>query len=246
MWWFVCIVIGCALVARGGVPTTLPATTQPGLEFQADSPVRGWFRDLASPDNAKRDEARTQLMGLSREDLPRLKELVEKNQPLVVEQAAALHEIVVHVYLSGETYPQDTSKQGFLGLSWSPKMDEDSLRLGVPVENRLPGFPSFQMLRTGDLILGVLLRPDLPPQELPNIRTPSLRVMKQVISAAGANRDVVLEVLRQGQVLRVPLKLDPRPFLLLTEVDSFSAERLQKGEEYWQQEFVPLLRAGIS
>ena len=243
MRWFVWILIASALVARGEVPATSP-TTQPVVEFSVDSPVRTWFSELASADETKRDEARTLLMGLTRDDLPRLRELVARSRPLAAEQAAALHEIVVHVYLSGEPYAANGSK-GFLGLQ---HLDSGAFRLGTPVQSPLPGFPSCQMLRDGDLIRAVVVHPEAPSleQDLP---TPNGETLHNVIAGAGANQTVVLEILRQGQTIRVPLRLLPRPVVCdesQMDMAAFITERQQKGEEYWQREFVPLVRAGMS
>jgi hypothetical protein len=244
MRWFALIVIAAALVAQGEMPATLPATTRPAAEFNADAPPRKWFVQLASPDQQIRDEARIQLMGLSRDGLPALRKLVEKSRPLAAEQAAALHEIVVHLYLSGEPYSSDNSK-GFLGLQ---NLYEGPPRMGVPVQKRIPGFPSFQMLRPGDLILAVVLHPDSPTQEM-DLPTPNGLVLHDVIMHAGSDQTVVLQVLRQGQTLQVPLRLRPAPVLpelAPVEVEAFFANRVQKGEDYWQREFMPLLRPRIS
>src|SRR5258708_2183625 len=120
------IVLVFAGLVRAEAPSTAPST-QPVISFAADAPARGWVGDLASPEDAKREEARTNLMGLSREDLPRLRALVEENRPVAAAQAAALHEIVVQIYLSEEPYEQDFPLTGFLGLSWS--IDDASPRM---------------------------------------------------------------------------------------------------------------------
>jgi hypothetical protein len=235
-------------VALAETPATQPAT-RPATTLPADSPIRAWFTSLASPDGTQRDEAETRLMGLTRDDLPGLRALVEQSRPLAPAQVAALHDIVVQVYLSGEPYVSD-SNGGFLGLRWvnDPIRLEEAPGIGVPVDVRLIGFPSFQMLREGDLILGVLVQPKQPLQQLPNMATPTLPLLQAAISQAGANRQVILEVLRQGQTIRVPLRLMPRPKLQESPdvIESFSTERKQKGEAYWAKEFLPLLRPGVS
>src|SRR5438093_165236 len=81
--------------AIGGV-TTQPATTQPSAE------IRQCFADLASRDADKREDARIKLMGLKRDDLRALATLVGQSRPLAAAQAAALQEIVTHVFLAGE------------------------------------------------------------------------------------------------------------------------------------------------
>jgi len=221
----VLMIAGTALAAAAA-PSTQPAIGQ-------------WFAGLASADADQREQSRTNLLGLSRGDLPRLRELVEQNRPLAPSQMVALHDIVVHLYLSGEPYASDASS-GFLGLWWPDAELLAPPRLGVPVEQRVPGFAGFQMLREGDLILGVLIWPDAPLQQLPNLVTPSYSVLTRAIQAAGANQDIVLEVLRQGQRIRIPVHLRPRPTL----PDVTQWEKL--GEDYWQAQFLPLLRSGVS
>jgi hypothetical protein len=237
MWRSTVIVLmfaGAALAAPG--PATSPST-------QPD--IARWFAGLASPDADLREQSRTNLLGLSRGDLPRLHDLVEQNRPLAPSQMAALHDIVVHLYLSGETYPSDP-KYGVLGLRWLYTIDVP--RLGVPVEQRLPGFGGFQMLHDGDLILGIFVQPDAPLQQLPNLETPSITVLRSGIENVGSRRDIELEVLRQGQRIRVPIRLRPRPIEPDTDPgkEAFFDQWQKKGEDYWQNQFLPLLRPGVS
>jgi hypothetical protein len=233
-------ILTCGCVVFAEAPRTAPAT-QP-VPFAADAPARNWFAELASPEDNKREEARTNLMGLTRNDLPRLRALVEQSRPLAASQVAALHEIVIQIYLSGESYPPAFPVTGFLGLSW-PQGTDPGTRLGVLVQTRFPGFPSFRMLRDGDLILGVLLNPNAPLEVGPNTTTQDLGRLMGAIGAAGANREVVLDVLRQGQEIKVPLQLKPHPLLEIgADPTDFFDRRQQKAEEYWRTEFVPLLR----
>jgi hypothetical protein len=232
MWRSTVIVLvfaGSALTAPAPPPAP---STQPG--------IAQWFAGLASPDADLREQSRTNLLGLSRSDLPRLRELIEQNQPLAPAQMAALHDIVIQLYLSGEPYQSD-GQDGFIGLRWH---EADESGLGVSVDQRIPGFSGFQMLRDGDLILGVALRPDGALQ-----LTPAVNVLVETIKNASPRRDIQLEVLRQGQRIRVPMHLRPKPTLSdLTDdgIDSYFAQWQKKGEDYWQQQFLPLLRPGVS
>ncbi len=221
------LIFAGASLAAATAPSTQPAIGQ-------------WFAGLASPDAEQREQSRTNLLSLSRDDLPQLLEIVEKNRPLAPAQLAALHDIVIQVYLSGETYETD-GKDGFIGLRWH--MDDMS-GMGAPVDQRIPGFAGFQMLRDGDLILGVFLRPDASLQ-----LTPTVEVLVSAIQFAGSRRDIELEVLRQGQRIRVPIHLRSKPTLSkLTEadIDAFFDQWRKKGEDYWQTHFLPLLRPGAS
>jgi len=244
---FVVLIAGAILAdepATQAVPATEPST-QPTVPRAT---IRGWFSDLASPDAARREEAQVQLMGLSRDDLPTLKLVVQESRPLAPAQVAALHDIVLQVYLSGEQYETDPLHHGFLGLHWS--MEEartaDSGTLGVPVEERLLGFPSFRVLRQNDLILAVLIHPDEPAQQLPNTTTPTGNILVDVVGKTVPNQEIWLEVLRQGQVIRIPIRVMPRPRLLNDEmIDVFINERVKKAEDFWKKQFDPLLRSAV-
>ncbi len=233
----------------------LPATqasTQPAAELPANSPIRTWLNNLASPDASVREQAQTQLMGISRSELDGLRLLIQKTS-LVPAQVNALHDIVTHAFLAGETY-EAAPGQAFLGIRWyTPDVDDLNIgppRLGVPVEQRIPGFPSFQSLRNGDLILGVLVEPNAPIQQLPNMQTPTRRLLITAVSQAGSAKVLVLQILRQGQPLRVPVRLAPKPVELagndIGHVEQFLSDRMQRAEEFWQANFVPLLRQNVS
>jgi hypothetical protein len=233
----VIVSILAAICLAADAPSTQPTPSQS-------------FANLASPDADLREQAKSQLLGLQRSDLPALRELVEQNRPLAPAQMAALHDIVVHLYLSGEPYDSDPDF-GFIGLRWTDMdMINDIPRLGVPVGTRLPGFPGFQLLRDGDLILGVFLQPNSPLQQWPNRYTTSIRMLQLGIEAAGNQRDIVLLVLRQGQRMRIPVRLRPKmkiPNLAAaTDVETYFLQWQKKGEDYWQAQFLPLLRPGVS
>jgi hypothetical protein len=57
-----------------------------------------------------------------------------------------------------------------------------------------------------------------------------------------------LEVLRQGQRIRVPIRLRPKPIEPDTDPgkEAFFDQWQKKGEDYWQNQFLPLLRPGVS
>jgi hypothetical protein len=233
-----------AAVRAEPAPATAP-TTEPTTQPISDDLIRQWFSDLASPDSTVRDNAQTSLMGLSRDDLSRLRLRVQRDAPLAPAQIAVLHDIVVQVYLSSQTYPVDAN-QGFLGLSWPVDFDRVQLRQGVPVVNRLPGCPAFRWLRDGDLILGITVEPRIAlPTSVPR-PTPSQQILQEIIEQAGPDRLITLDVLRQGQQIRVSLHLRPRPMVPLQTDQDFLDRWQHDGEAYWQAQFVPLLQAGIS
>jgi hypothetical protein len=239
-------------------PATQP-TTQPSDELAASSPIRGWFRQLADPDPKIRDRAKTDLMGISADDLPRLRQLVIESQPLSPAQSGALYDIVIQSYLANQPYrvwgntyanASGTGNPYFLGIVWTAEIvDNEPPRRGAIIEDRLPGFPSYRFLRTGDMILGVYIHPDRPLKELPNMETHTRIALKTALSNQLEGRDFVLEVLRDGETIRVPVTLAPRPIdadtLAPGAVQAFNAIRVDSAEAYFNENFAPLVDQNI-
>ena len=236
--------------ARPNPPATQPTapadfTEPPVPPLAPTSPIRTSLANLASPDAAQRDAAATALMGLDRTQLWQLHDLLHDTNGIAPAQAAALHQIVIHDYLATEPYVTDPG--GFLGLmSTDYQPIDEPPRLGVPVDELEVGFPSFRMLRRGDLILAVLVDPDAPATQLPNMLTPDFATLQVAISKAGADHEIALDVLRGGQRIRIRLKLAPRPRLSLASPRIFFNERLQQAEAFWQHTFLPLLQQRVS
>jgi hypothetical protein len=121
------------------------------------------------------------------------------------------------------------------------------LPAGVIVDNRLPGFSAYRMLRNGDLILSISC-PDLP--EDPN-RAPTddphehrVRSSMEIISLVrtlSAGHTVMVQLLRSGQRMRVPITLGPRPIALPETpgpaYQQYWQQRLDKAAEYWTANF---------
>lgn len=248
------LVIAVAAALMGGTRAALadPVATQPAATTQpvaaADPPaglMRQWFTELASDDSNQRDHAQLQLLGLPRSSLDRLRSLVQENRPLPPAQVAALHEIVMHVFLSGEDYPANP-EMGSLGVypDESPFDVNNTERIGVRIDHRIPGFPAYQFLKDGDLVLGIRAGPDAPVQ-----LTPTFSILAQVVGTVGVRQEISLDVLRQGQRMRIDVPLRPRLVILDPAGGGllrFVADWRQKGEDYWQREFVPLVRPGVS
>jgi hypothetical protein len=238
--------------------TTAPST-QPVESFPPDSPFRKTFTRLADPDPKVRDQARQDLMGLKSEDLPKLRQLVVEHLPLSPDQLAALRDIVMQAYLAEEKYRAgdnssnttgvETDSNGteapfFLGLRWDPEIIVASdARLGVTVDERLPGFPSYRFLRKGDMILGVWIHPTEPLPKQPDWLTPTDTALKDAIRTSPRTQDVIVQLIRNGQQMTVPIKMAPKPSDADASPDSlqtFKALRAQRAETYWQENFAPL------
>jgi len=95
------------VVALGARP---PATTQ------SSDQIRAWYLQLADRDPEVREQARINLMGIKRRDLPALEKVVADSRPVRASQAAVLYDIVTHVHMAGEPYKVAPNTGGFLGL----------------------------------------------------------------------------------------------------------------------------------
>ena len=226
-------------------PAERPLTSQEQKERERAATLRQWFDELDDADAAVREAARQKLMGMRREDLPTFRKLVQESLPLMPTQAAVLRPIVNHVFLTGEKY-DTTQLEGFLGV----RMQETSVRLpaadgadafapavGVVVVERYPGFAGGRMLLDGDVILGIVERPD--------VRTMGTYEFTMVIKAVTPGSTVHLQVIRQGQIIRVPVAPDPRPFEADTLMPDLISTRQREAEKYWEREFAPVIKEGV-
>jgi hypothetical protein len=228
-----------------GAPTTAPATRPVGR-------VQALFEQLLAAESGVRERARVELMGLSRDDLETLRHVVQTSGPPTAQQAAVLHDIVVHVFLATDPYEASRPPAGFLGvrLPMDPAggiaLPEDTaLKVGdpdtgVPIAEAIPGFCGFRHLQAGDVVLGV----DAPQWT----RTPNSPELIDAISQTPPGRKITLHVLRQGRVMQIALRLSARPRVandpLATKL--FIDDRQQRAEEYWHDRFSPLLDRGMS
>jgi C-terminal processing protease CtpA/Prc len=229
---FFCVV-SCDVVSFAATPATTPS-----------DPISTWFSDLANRDASVREQARLNLMGISRDDLDKLRKLVETRRPLAPGQAMAIREIVDQVYLATEPYEPMEGAPGFLGVPLSTSQvvvdpgDEDS-QLGMVVASRIRGFCAFRYLQDGDVILKVEDHP--------------VRISKDLSDAVSVHHGgdtIQIQVLRGGQKLDVSIKLDARPIWAPQMAVAFNTpdilrERQRKADEYWDKYFAPLLDAGL-
>lgn len=250
------VVIAVAVMAERSVlaePTTQPTTAPSDVHL-----ISRWFSELASSDAAVRDAARAHLMRLDRADLPILQQLVRRSRPLTPAQAAALRPVVEEIFLAGEPYKKEPT-QGFLGIIMDqsglgardlqqPNDDAQghrnngvggaSVASGVVIADRFPGFCASRSLHDGDVILGTA-----EPAQAFN----SPDDLKFAIGSLQPGAVVRLQVLRHGQVVEVPLRLDCKPAEVdsLEAAESFRRERAEKFEQYWHGTFAPLLKESV-
>jgi hypothetical protein len=231
-------------------PTTASSATRPSISLAPTTQERrdqmhSWFAALSNPDPRERDEARQSLLTLERDDLPALHALVEASRPVSPSQAAALHDIVVHVYLSGEDYLK--SEKGFLGVKPADAMatvegEENEQRAhplrGTIVLDRVPGFVGFRSFQNGDIIIAIKERPETTLEKASDFT--------DIIKEQTAGTVLHMEIMRQMRKMVLIIKLDARPPGDALEVDEAINVMEKAGEAYWDREFAPLVSGGVS
>jgi len=220
-------------------------STQPAGQIQKS------FDELADADGQVRDAARVALMGLSRDDLQALREVVEKSRPLAAAQAVALHDIVTHVYLAGENN-RSVSNSGFLGVRLAPirengmivAADDQTVDTGevsgVLIRECMPGFSGFRYLREGDVVLGI--------KQPIQMRTPQQQDLINAVSAVPPQGTIRLEVLRQGRVTEISFRISARPREADDQVltEELLNRRRAQAEQFWREHFSRLVSENVS
>ena len=204
-----------------------------GAEVATTEQMRRWVAGLMDVDPGVREQSRAALMGLSREELGALAAVVNDFRPLEAPLVQVLKDVVEHVYLTGSEYEQE--EKGFLGITM-PVRIEQTARLEVVVESRMPGFVGYRMLQDGDAILDIEEHPLAQPAER--------NVFCDVVRTIRPGRVVHFKVLRRGRVVRVPIQLDPRPkdktgvaFEYEGRVQELLAQRAAEAEAFWKRAF---------
>jgi hypothetical protein len=224
-----------SLAAFAQAPATQPAVNEHTLVQ--------WLAELDAKSPDTRSAAAAKLMRVSRSDLPALKKAVERSRPISPEQVSVLHDVVIHVWLTGEGYPP--RDEGFLGISLVPTdpWDTDDSNAGVMVVNRMPGFAAYGALLDGDLIVEI--------QEIPGIRFNMVEEFAGAISRYKPGRQINLVVQRGGKQIVVPIRLSARPAAAGdlrrgNTMDTLLGERIIAAEKYYEQNFARLLGEEIS
>jgi len=230
----------CAVCAQGA--QRLDATTAPAAPDVQLEQFHHWVADLNDADAARREEAFGRLLGLNRADLPALRQVAGEFQPLSPSQAAALRQVVVHVFLTGETYEANRTA-GFLGVRLGDVIEFNTAgddrqsagpRAGVVIIDRMPGFCGYRALRDGDIIVAIADRPATPIL--------SLETLRVVIQSFAAGQTIRMQVIRHGQMVRTEAVLDGTPLQVnQATLEDILRQRQEKAQEYWNRHFGGLL-----
>lgn len=234
----------CLLLAPAGLAWAAPTTLPADRAAERAERIREWLVDLTHADPGVRDESQYELMGLRRADLPLLRRAAERYRPLDRALLERLRDIVAHVYMAEDPDPERTG-EGFLGVDLPPGMDlTRDPRMAVEIRGRMRGFCAYRALRDGDVIV------DIDEAPLPaRVTAPDMRLtaFMHAIKSRRPGEVIHLRVLRQGKLLRIPVKLDGRPApednfdLTTAEVNAMRARREASAQKYWETEFEPHL-----
>ncbi|MDB5322088.1 MAG: hypothetical protein JWN40_3719 [Phycisphaerales bacterium] len=226
------LITATAAIAADRNPTTHPAATQPDRGVPA---IKQLLAQLAADNYLTRENARVSHMGLKRTELPALRDAVRQYLPLVPSQVTVLREIVTQVYLAGDLYVAEEDGRGFLGVHLPEERSLLIVERGVVVVSRLPGFCAYRMLQDGDVLLS------MADGHGGAIEFGSSDQLKDAVSSAKAGDTIHFEVLRQGQILSIPITLDQKPVNLDKQIAEFTARRADQANDLWERDFAPLL-----
>ncbi len=234
----VAVLIASSIGVRHGVAAQQapPPSTQPSEALRANL-VR-----LGDPNPRIREEARTALLGIDRSELAALRTLVAELRPLSPAQTNVLRDVVIHVYLAGETYASEDV--GFLGIkALEPAIVADDARgdelrpIGIVIESRMPGFPAYRYLQDGDILLAA---------ENPNSRLYTISDLRTVVEMFRVGQSVRLQVIRAGElmVIAVPVAARPAGMRVMPDApnfDSLRQDQTDRAIQYFDREFSPLV-----
>ena len=208
--------------------------------------------NLSDADPAAREAARRALLGLDVDDLDALAEAVADLRAEQVTPATGrvLFEVARHLRL-GEAkrayHRQPTPPardpfgrplaEAFLGIG--PLEVEG---LGLVVRNPLAGFAAYEVLEHGDVLLSIA-GADFGPVPVRDFDT-----LQQVLRVTSPGARVALRVVRGGEVLRLPFRLDRRAETNNSELwRRLSNEAERRAESDWTERLRPALaRAAAS
>ena len=199
--------------------------------------IRRSFAGLTDEDPDVRDEARRDLMGLTRKDLPTFRRVVIEHLPLAPAETDVLHDIVQQIYLADSSYSTE-STQGFLGVSFGigGRVTEPPSG-GVEILYRLPGFCAYRFFEDGDVVMAL----GDPPDEVEPRNSDD---MTKLVKVHAPGQKLTFKILRRGRIRHVTLVLDARPVVAddpVGGINGLMAERRIEADEYWERNFQPLV-----
>ncbi len=205
--------------------------TEPAREWtSAETRQAGqWLDQLNNDDESVRQQGYAGLMGLSHADLPALRQLLIDRKYLTPAQIGPVRAAVEHLYL--QPLNSDPTAPAMLGLRWGDPADQDPEQPdGVVVEDRLPGFSAYALLRAGDALVDYHTKQSLI----------------QAVGMLHPGQQMKLNVRRNSVVIEVRLTLNARPSALggmmqPEQLKAWQRNRLDEAAQYWEAQIGPML-----
>lgn len=200
---------------------------------------------LNSTESVKREAALDELLSLRAGHLDAFGEALLKVAPLTPEQANAVREVGVHLYLENQKYELEAPPNvTCLGLTFGdPKSlevagvgGERAVLTGIEVASRVPGLPAYGALRDGDVIVSIG----------PGSRLVGAEMIKEFIRPLPPGAEVRMRVVRDGALREVRLNLAPRPKSYGSMEEPgvrWEVRWADKGQKWWDEEVVPQIAA---
>ena len=230
-------------------PATRPATRASGVDAAF---VARLVDNLRDADPQVRGAARRALLGLDLADVPLIADAL-RHRPAAEAGASQIalvvREALDHLYLRrakgqyhalrdaggiDDPYFRDG---GFLGIRLPMTASYDAADLGdggVTVVGTLPGFNAYEVLEPGDILVEL----DVEGQVVPLTNPPTLR---EAVANLRPGEPVELRLVRGGEVLRLPFRLDRVVNTDSSTWQQLSATAKRDAEAAWQEQFAPLL-----
>lgn len=179
---------------------------EPSVDAKRRDAISGAIDALASVEPAQRSSARQELLGLSYDELPALRDLLSRRE-LRPSQVDTLREVVIYVHTRYVLLQQPKTGAGFLGVSLptaaAEQLDERQAPrpIGMPVVERLCGFVAYRYLEDGDIILEAGVPGAMRP-------TPTRELLVRSVTSIAAGKPISLRVQRGSRLITITFELD--------------------------------------
>ena len=214
-------------------PSTLPATAP--TTAPAPAVMTALLARLDDRDPTARDQARTDLMQLRRDDLPALAEVAQAQPALSPTQWSLLREVVIQVYLTGK-HNFTGIGPGYLGITLTNQQQvEGDETKGARVHSRLVGYDGYRALQVGDVITAISREhagADFKAVE-------NFNQLRSLLSGTKPGEWIAIRVIRDGTEREVRLRVGQLIGAMAAEVN---AANFVEGERYWSETFKRKLR----
>ena len=242
------LVLGAAGVAPGQQQAVGQPATQPDEQPATASPafVGRLLVNLRDADPQVRAAARHAMLGLDLGDVPLIADALRRRPAFGAgrsDVALVVRDVLDHLYLrrakrqyhrdiDAGRIVDDAARDGaFLGIRLPPLGDFGSN--GVTVVGTLPGFAAYAALEAGDILVEV----DAGDAR---IALPNPTALLETVAGLTPGQAVDLRVVRGGEVLRLPFRLDRFVDTRNPAWATLEAQAKRDAEATWQTDFAPL------